>query len=220
MEKGRTRSLIGNSPTYVGLILIATPGHVRVDGMLGITLPHPIVDSLEKEGSDFSKISYETHAYSLVDERLNHISSEFFSFLQKRGYPSYPTAASQRYSDEKISSIFSHKLAARMAGLGWIGKSCLLVTEKDGPRVRWVTVLTNAPLKETGIPMESRCGTCQKCVEVCPVSAFSNRLFDPKEPREKRYDARKCENYYKNLEKESKIEVCGLCLAVCPFGKR
>jgi epoxyqueuosine reductase QueG len=34
-----------------------------------------------------------------------------------------------------------------LAGLGWIGKSCSLISPHFGPRLRLVTVLTNAPLK-------------------------------------------------------------------------
>ena len=186
---------------------------------MGITLPHHIVDALGEIGSDFTKISYHTHAYSLINDRLNQLASVFHSFLQKRGYPSYPIPASQRYSDEKISSLFSHKLAAHLAGLGWIGKSCLLVTEKHGPRVRWVSILTNAPLEPTGTTMESRCEECRECVDICPVNAFTNRSFDAREPRSLRYKAEKCRDYFDNLEKESKIKVCGLCLYVCPYGK-
>jgi epoxyqueuosine reductase len=187
---------------------------------LGITLPHRIVDDLEKSGSDFAKISYHTHAYALINDRLNRSASVFHSFLQKYGYPSYPIPAFQRYSDEKISSLFSHKLGAHLSGLGWIGKSCLLVTEKDGPRVRWISVLTTAPLKATGSAREPECGECRECVDACPANAFSCRDFDPREPREKRYDAGKCRDYFDNLKKESKIHVCGLCLAVCPYGKK
>lgn len=186
---------------------------------MGITLPHQIVNGLGEIGSDFSKISYQTHAYSLVNDRLNYIASAFHSFLQKRGYPSYPIEASQRYSDEKINSIFSHKLAAHLAGMGWIGKSCLLVTQKHGPRVRWISVLTNAHLEPTGTIMESRCKKCQKCVDICPAKAFTNRNFDAREPRSLRYNAEKCQAYFHNLEKESKINVCGLCVYICPFGK-
>ena len=83
--------------------------------------------------------------------------------------------------------FFSHKLAAHLAGLGWIGKSCLLVTLEVGPRVRWASVLTDAPLM-AGEPLEERCGECRGCVEVCPAGAFSGRSFFFDEPRAARFD--------------------------------
>jgi epoxyqueuosine reductase len=142
------------------------------------------------------------------------------SMLQRAGYMAFPVPASKRADDERICSIFSHKLAAHLAGLGWIGKSCLLITPKAGPRVRWATVLTDAPLEPTGKEMEERCEDCQECVSVCPVGAFTGRPFREDEPREARYDARKCEQYHATLEKKMGIGVCGMCLYVCPFGRR
>ncbi len=114
----------------------------------------------------------------------------------------------------------SHKLAAHLAGLGWIGKSCLLITPEAGPRVRWATVLTDAPLQHTGNAMTEQCGDCQECVKVCPVGAFTGRPFQEDELREVRYDARRCEGYHKDLEKKMGVGVCGMCLHVCPYGMR
>ena len=110
-------------------------------------------------------------------------------------------------------------MAAHLAGLGWIGKSCLLVTPEAGPRVRWTTVLTDAPLK-AGTPMEMRCGDCHECVDICPVKAFTGRNFIESEPREARYDARRCEKYLKGLEASTGYGVCGMCLYICPHGKK
>ncbi|HVO78132.1 MAG TPA: 4Fe-4S double cluster binding domain-containing protein, partial [Methanomassiliicoccales archaeon] len=103
---------------------------------------------------------------------------------------------------------------------GWIGKSCLLVTPESGPRVRWVSILTNAPLTPTGSPMEQRCGDCHECVDACPVKAFTGRNFVETEPRESRFDARACERYFDQMESEGKVPVCGLCLYSCPHGKK
>jgi epoxyqueuosine reductase QueG len=116
--------------------------------------------------------------------------------------------------------MFSHKMAAHLAGLGWIGKSCLLITPQVGPRVRWVSVLTDAPLEVTGEPMVEQCGSCQECVEICPVQAFTGRPFREEEPREMRYDAGKCDRYFRKMkEKNGDLAICGLCLYVCPHGR-
>jgi epoxyqueuosine reductase QueG len=113
-------------------------------------------------------------------------------------------------------------MAAHLAGLGWIGKSCLLVTPDAGPRVRWVTVLTDAPIEATGKQMDQKCGDCHKCVDICPPKAFTGEPFRPEDERDVRYDARKCENYFKELMTETGFSetVCGLCLYVCPQGRK
>jgi epoxyqueuosine reductase len=186
---------------------------------IGIALLNPIVDQLPNRAQTATAIEYRHHAYDVVNERLDSIASRLGSVLQKEGYRAYPVPASKRADDERICAIFSHKLAAHLAGLGWIGKSCLLITPTAGPRVRLATVLTDAPLKPAGQLMKEGCGDCQECVQVCPVEAFTGRPFREDEPREARYDARKCESYHKGLEGKLGVGVCGMCLYVCPHGR-
>jgi len=78
--------------------------------------------------------------------------------LESHGSKSFPVPASQIIDEEKLLGVFSNKMAAHLAGLGWIGKSCLLVTPEAGPRARWATVLTQAALEKTGDAMEERGG--------------------------------------------------------------
>jgi epoxyqueuosine reductase QueG len=186
---------------------------------IGIVLPDTVVNMLSHRDQNAVRVSYRTHAYDIVNRRLDLVASEIGSILQRRGYQAFPVAASERVDDKRICAIFSHKLAANLSGLGWIGKSCLLVTPDNGPRVRWATVLTNAPLEPTGEPMQDRCATCIECVEICPVQAFSGKHFDPNESREVRYRADKCDAYFRAMETKGELKVCGMCLYVCPFGR-
>jgi len=57
-------------------------------------------------------------------------------------------------------------------------------------------------------------------VKICPVKAFTGRDFVESESREYRYDARKCEDYFNWMKDKGKIPVCGLCLYVCPYGRK
>ena len=41
----------------------------------------------------------------------------------------------------------SHKAVARTEGIGWQGKSLLIVSPQYGPRIRLATVLTDMPLE-------------------------------------------------------------------------
>ncbi len=58
------------------------------------------------------------------------------------------------------------------------------------------------------------------CVDICPPKAFTGRPFRKEEPRKVRYDARKCEKYFEETEKTIGLAVCGLCLCVCPHGRK
>lgn len=188
---------------------------------VGMALPHTVVDQLPHRAQQAVAVSYRNQCYDVINQRLDLLVSQMSSLLQHEGYRALPVPASQRVDDERLCAVFSHKLAAHLAGLGWIGKSCLLVTPEVGPRVRWASVLTDAPLVVTGKPMEERCGSCNQCVKICPVQAFTGEPFRASEPREKRYDAGKCDRYFTAMRSKEKVSaVCGLCLYVCPYGKR
>jgi epoxyqueuosine reductase QueG len=187
---------------------------------VGITLMHPIVDLLPRRAERAVAVEYRSHAYDVVNARLDFVTSRLGSALQRAGFRALPIPASKRVDDERLCASFSHKLAAHLAGLGWIGKSCLLITPESGPRVRWATVLTDAPVDPTGKAMKERCGECTECVDICPVQAFTGRAFRKGEPREARYDAAKCDQYFASLRaQDPETAVCGLCLYVCPYGK-
>lgn len=186
---------------------------------IGIRLPDAIVDALPNRDNPAVAVNYR-HAYDITNLRLDLLTSKLASIIQQEDYKALAIPASERYDNERICAVFSHKLAANLAGLGWIGKSCLLVTPEAGPRVRWATILTDAPLKVTGEPVESKCVECNKCVEICPVKAFTGKSFRENEPRKVRYDAKKCEEYLYNSEDHSNWNVCGLCIYICPHGKK
>ncbi|MTK64057.1 MAG: epoxyqueuosine reductase [Methanobacterium sp.] len=185
---------------------------------IGMLLLDSIVDDLPRRFEQSVAVNYH-HTYNILNLQLDTVASRLARSIQKQGYMALPVPASERFDDERICAVFSHKLAANLAGLGWIGKSCLLITPENGPRVRWTTILTNAPLNPTGKPIKNRCGDCMECVDICPVKAFTGSNFNENEDRDVRYDARKCEVYLDNLEKQGKLPVCGLCIYNCPFGK-
>ena len=186
---------------------------------LGIRLIDDIVDRLPDREQRAVAVSYRHHCYDVINDRLDDVASRVAAEVQRSGYRAYPVPASLRVDDERICALFSHKLAAHLAGHGWIGKSCLLVTPEFGPRARFITVLTDAPL-EAGVPLAEACGSCTECADVCPASAILGRNFREGEPREARYDARKCEQYLNGLEQPGRPAVCGMCLYACPHGKR
>jgi len=204
---------------------IHAQGGERVTGypravVMGIRLLDPLVDLLEDRTDSIGQALYRHTSYDVVNTALDAMALEAATTLQRNGYRAFPVPASKRASDELIAGVFSQKLAAHLAGLGWIGKSCLLVTPDHGPRVRWVAVLTDAPLAPTGTPMIPRCGECTACVDICPVHAFTGRPFCEDEPRQARFDAAACDRYFKELGAGTGPGVCGLCVFVCPHGRK
>ncbi|MCP4707267.1 MAG: epoxyqueuosine reductase, partial [Planctomycetes bacterium] len=121
-----------------------------------------------------------------------------------------------------LRANFSHKTAATRAGLGWIGKSALLITKKYGAAVRLGTVLTDAEL-ETGEPIDqSQCGECRGCQEHCPAGAILGKNWEAGMAREAFYDAFTCCEKAVQLCKRQNLEatICGICINVCPWTQK
>jgi epoxyqueuosine reductase len=153
---------------------------------------------------------YWFHVYDVVTQLLDFLAYRVSRWISDKGFAAFPVPGSTPYNFQKLEGIVSHKLAAHLAGLGWIGKSCLLLTDSFGPRVRFVTVLTDAPL-QTGSPIDKPCGKCRVCIDACPVRAFTGTEFRAEDPRQARFDVFKCSEYRKE-------HPCGLCVSTCPQG--
>ncbi len=131
-------------------------------------------------------------------------------------------ATSDDFNPITLSMPIQHKTIATRAGLGWIGKSALLITKPYGPAVRLGSVLTDAEL-ETGTPIdESHCGTCRQCVDRCPAQAIVGVNWQLGQPREAIYDAPRCRMTAKRLSSTAGFEasICGICINACPWTQR
>jgi epoxyqueuosine reductase len=112
------------------------------------------------------------------------------------------------------------KPLAEAAGLGWQGKHTVLVSRAFGSWLFLGAIFTSAELP-VDAPHEESCGTCRKCLDVCPTNAF---------PAPFQLDARRCLSYL-NIEHKGPIPLefrvpmgnriygCDDCLAVCPWNK-
>ena len=183
---------------------------------IGVRLVDAVVDELFRHEDPVAIFTYR-ELYNAVNRTLDRVSLEVAKRIQASNYKAYPIF-NKRIYPQKLMGAFSHKLAANLAGLGWIGKSCLLVTPQHGPRLRWGTILTDAPL-EPGEPIANQCDDCRECVDICPPGAFTGVPFNPSEPRDVRFRAQLCRDYTDRRKKFMGEGICGLCVHICPFGR-
>ena len=161
-----------------------------------------------KRSKDFSNDEYlkkETQADKLGDF--------FAEYLGAIGYSA--VSQSERnieligcYDPISKSSTLPHKTIALLAGLGWIGKNNLLVTETFGSAICMCTILTNAPIKTVSFsPQTSRCEKCAICQGICPTKALSGRPWSPEENRD-------------DILNVSKCNTCLKCMIHCPWTQK
>jgi epoxyqueuosine reductase len=197
-------------------------GDYRHGVSMGIVLSDGVVDQLYQHASRPIARTYHHHIYTVVGEMLDRMATTVAFEIERAGYRALPVPAGRPYNDERLLGLVSHKLAAHLAGHGWIGKNCLLITREHGPRVRWVTVLTDAPLTPTGgalAPVRGdECKGCSICVDLCPAQAFTGIPFDPAENVELRFHRSECKQYLGQRDKGYGAGVCGVCVYVCPHG--
>lgn len=163
-------------------------------------------------------------AFHEAERKLTGIAMRGEAFLQARGYRAYAQTAERVHEDEQWRTELPHKTVATAAGLGWIGKSCLLVTEQYGSAIRLASILTDAPLV-CDIPVrEPRCAGCSQCVKNCPAQALSGESWRPGLDRDRMLDNEACAAKQMELTRErtgiAEEFLCGRCFAVCPYTKR
>lgn len=153
----------------------------------------------------FSRSSWGLDYHFVVGEKLkqlhNYIVNEF------------PSAEVVTMVD---TGVLSDRSVAKRAGIGYEGKNGSIITPEFGSYVYLGTLVTSLNLT-ADMPLESECGSCEKCIKACPVSA----LYKDYSIHEKR-----CLSYVTQAKHSQPKELltriydniygCDICQEVCP----
>jgi epoxyqueuosine reductase QueG len=180
----------------------------QTDGLsFGISMGVKVSDAVLK-GVVRGPTRHYLHHYKMLNLLLDQTALKISLAIQHEGYRALPVPASQIIDWEQQTAHLSHKMIGLRAGIGWIGRNNLLVHSEFGSRMRLATVLTDMPLP-TDIQLKRTCGTCRRCIEVCPVSAISESHEE--------WNKAACLDKLKYFAKAHNVGqyICGLCVKVC-----
>jgi len=184
---------------------------VRSIVMLGMTYGpggDPLAAICERGRAAISVYAQGLDYHDIIKPKLKAIARDFSAFSG---------------ADVKVfidTAPVMEKPLAQAAGIGWRGKHTNLVSRRSGSWLFLGAIFTTALLKPD-VPELDHCGTCRRCLDICPTRAF---------PAPYRMDARRCISYL-TIEHKGQIPLefreamgnriygCDDCLAVCPWNK-
>lgn len=108
-------------------------------------------------------------------------------------------------------------LVAKDAGLGEIGRMGLLMSPKQGPRIRLAVVTTDIPLIEDVVKEDKSvidfCELCKKCAKVCPSNSISETSREMINGVNRwQINSNTCFEFWCKCGTD-----CGRCMASCPY---
>jgi epoxyqueuosine reductase len=110
--------------------------------------------------------------HGFLRQRIRRLAA----FLRTLGTPGRPVHARPLCDD---APVLERAWAAR-AGLGFVGKSGMLIVPGVGSMVLLGEVVTTLALP-AGSPMTEKCGACTRCLAACPTEAFvAPFVLDPR----------------------------------------
>ena len=132
-------------------------------------------------------------------------------------------ALSLRDFAQARKAIVPLKRLALKAGIGWMGKSTLIVTAEYGPAIRLGGVAIAQELVPDRETRESRCGTCLICSSSCPGGCIRgvewNEALEPKDL----LDIERCKETNGRLTEDAlgiEATMCSTCMSVCKYISR
>jgi epoxyqueuosine reductase len=239
-EQGRLkRASLGHAAPWARSVVVCA---------INYNTAHPysteVSDSPEKDRGWISRYAWGKQDYhESVMPRLRQVEAA----LRKSCGTTDRRTREQEKEEELVTRCYVdtgpivERVAAKYAGIGWIGKNTCIINQKIGSWLFLGVILTSldfrtddfgidelgshAPMGNSpgfGVPAPDRCGSCTRCIDACPTDA----LIAPYQ-----LDSNKCIAYL-TIEKRGPIPEelregmgrhifgCDICQDVCPWNRK
>ncbi len=165
------------------------------------------------------------HAYELTNAMFPKLNKHLIDYLEYHGIQAAESKKAGYFDREEITSQWSYRHIAWLAGLGTFGLNNMLIT-KNGCCGRLNAIVTTLPLTPDQPQTAEYClykkaGTCKACIRKCPAKALNDNGFD------RRICFDQClknasmytefgSSYAAGSDHNIGSEVCGKCVCVLP----
>ncbi len=141
---------------------------------------------------------------------LENAAFSIMEYLENKGYRQLIIHTEDEFDPINRLGFMSLKILAKTAGLGWQGRSLLIISPEYGPLHRLIAILTDLPLQINQV-IKNECGNCRKCIEACPQKALTFVAFnDHPSKRKDVLDIKTCLGDHG----------CLSCILPCPWLKK
>lgn len=192
------------------------PGRL-LDGcrtIISLAYPYSHIIPTTPEGLRIARYTHLLHED--YHNRLRYLGRKLISIIKEK----YPDSRNRICVD---SAPILERSLAYAAGLGFFGKNNSLIIPDYGSYFYLTEILTTVDFDFTPLtPLESRCGDCRLCLEICPTGAIEKAFS---------LNASACLSYL-TIENNGQIERkaasklgicffgCDRCQEVCPHNSR
>ena len=153
--------------------------------------------------------------HKVIRARLKRLGQQLNQWLVDNGHNAF---TARPVTD---SAPFLEKRFAEQSGLGWIGKHTLHIRGNKGSYHFLGELLTNIPFTASRAASTNHCGSCARCIEICPTQAIVGPY---------QLDARRCIAYLTiehrgTIPEElrapmgNRVFGCDDCQMVCPWNR-
>jgi epoxyqueuosine reductase len=150
-----------------------------------------------RASGDETAVYLEKTAYSIME------------YLERNHHQYLVIHPEDEFDPNNRMDLLSLRILAKQAGIGWQGRSLLIISPVYGPIHRLIAILTNMNLNPDE-PVQNKCGKCMVCIDQCPKKSltFCN-FYDHPKSREQVLDVKTCLG----------DSGCMVCILNCPYLK-
>jgi len=169
--------------------------------------PEYAIDAIGlKKGNDYDFEAWNIYGqeYRRLNKALDETTERLAKEINSLNIPSTFSSDNIEHVEEYYApAVFSHRVAAELAGVGWRGKNELIVNPLYSCAIRLSSVITSSNIECTP-PIEMDCGSCEACLNACSFLRFKDKLPNYRE---------QCMHYLDSIPVLS--GVCGKCIKAC-----